>query len=197
MVSTQIFTPRVVMPRPKAVTTTAQRVKSVAGKTWIIAARTPSAVTYLPIPKRLAIDGVATAPTAYPAPEAPTATPKPASPAPTSARSRWLRKSRIVATIAHDVAEPLANCGVDPLQVRSEVGKPCCEDRGQEVARGADDEHHAVAVRSGMDGSSKPEAGEVGECAARGRDGVRGDEEGAADDVRQARGEPGEQEPVH
>ena len=45
VVSTQILTPRVVMPSPKSETTTAQGVNKAAGKTIISAARTLNTVT--------------------------------------------------------------------------------------------------------------------------------------------------------
>ena len=99
VVSTQILTPWVVIPSPHAEMTMAHRVSSAAGKTCITEARTPSAVRYPRMPNRFVIDGVQSAATAYPAPDAATTMPKPASPVPPPACSNRLRKIRIVPTI--------------------------------------------------------------------------------------------------
>ena len=102
-----------------------------------------------------------------------------------------------VAKTPDNVAKRLANRAVDALQVGPKVRKPPGEKRRQEVGHGTDDEDDAVTVRDRVDRASKRHTREVGERAARGRDPVRCDQELTADDVGQARGETGEEEPIH
>ena len=93
---------------------------------------------------------------------------------------------------------PRASRTASPTSSRSgpRNGRQHGDARRQQVEHRGRGDHHGIRVGERMECTAGAQAAEVGDRAAGGDDRVRGHQQVAVDDVRQGRGEAGQQEPV-